>query len=127
MFAISFSNNANIQPVKKLFFIFLLIMLPLQSSWAAAASYCQHEQTSTTHFGHHSHQHELQDISGDASKSASAHSDCGYCHLFCQASFSTAPFNMMLPSGPVQLAATPFHFSSHIPEGPKRPDWRVVA
>jgi hypothetical protein len=111
--------------VKKLFFIFLLIMLPLQSSWAAAASYCQHEQTST-HFGHHAHQHETQSDTSDTSTSTNAHSDCGYCHLFCQASFMSAPLNMIPPNGPIVIAAVTFHFSSHIPDGPKPPDWRLV-
>ena len=33
--------------------MFLLIVLPLQISWAVAATYCQHETGSTQHFGHH--------------------------------------------------------------------------
>jgi hypothetical protein len=41
--------------------IFLLIVLPLQISWAVAATYCQHETGSTKHFGHHDHKHQAED------------------------------------------------------------------
>ena len=41
--------------------MFLLIVLPLQISWAVAATYCQHETGSTQHFGHHDHKHHAED------------------------------------------------------------------
>jgi len=116
--------------VKKLFFILLLVILPLQTSWAAAAAYCQHEQTSDTHFGHHTHQHEIKkELQKDASadKSTGGHSDCGYCHLYCQASFLSTSLSLHLGNQPIRLYAPPIHYSSHIPDGPKRPDWRAVA
>lgn len=37
--------------------IFMMLLLPLQWSWAAAAGACQHE-AGGTHFGHHEHRHE---------------------------------------------------------------------
>jgi carbon starvation protein CstA len=122
--------NAMIQSVKKLILIFLLMLLPLQFSWAAAAVYCQHEQEQTTHhFGHHSHQHEAKaDPSDDnADHSAKVHDDCGYCHLSCQASFVMASFDIAAPDGWTYLELYPISYSSHLPDGPKRPDWRFVA
>lgn len=41
----------------------LLLWLPLQFSWAAAAGYCGHEQRKgAAHFGHHAHQHRAVDL-----------------------------------------------------------------
>jgi hypothetical protein len=61
----------------------MLLVMPLQVSWAAVAVYCQHENESTTqHFGHHEHQHaatEADDESNDSSP-IKAHADCVTCH-----------------------------------------------
>lgn len=39
--------------------VFLLILLPLQLSWAVAATYCAHEaDPAVNHIGHHQHRHE---------------------------------------------------------------------
>jgi hypothetical protein len=45
--------------MRKLLALLLISLLSLQASWAAAASYCRHEQgPAAKHFGHHEHQHE---------------------------------------------------------------------
>jgi hypothetical protein len=45
--------------MRRLLFTVLMLVLSLQSVWAAAASACMHEQTMTrTHFGHHEPHHE---------------------------------------------------------------------
>ena len=43
--------------------VLMLVLLPLQVSWAAASAYCQHEQSVTEmqHLGHHEHKHEPAD------------------------------------------------------------------
>lgn len=121
--------NDMIPPVKRLLLIFLLALLPLQFSWAAAAAYCQHEGENTAqHFGHHSHQHDAQpDSPDDADPTAKVHADCAYCHLACQASFLTTAPDIVVPHGSTyaELPARPY--SSHIPDGLQRPDWRIVA
>ena len=44
--------------MRKVLAILLISLLSLQASWAAAASYCRHEQgAAARHFGHHEHQH----------------------------------------------------------------------
>lgn len=118
-----------IQPVKKLLLIFLLVLLPLQFCWAAAAAYCQHEGEKTAqHFGHHSHQHDpAADLPDDGESVIKAHADCGYCHLSCQASFLTMVPEVALPTGATHLALSLRTYSSHIPDGLHRPDWRLVA
>ena len=89
--------------------IVLLALLPLQSTWAAVASYCGHEtgtQAGTQagaqaqHLGHHDHQHLGVGVGVAASASAGAdhdrdaagadvppgfHFDCGHCHGGCVA------------------------------------------
>lgn len=118
-----------IPSVKKLLLIFLLALLPLQFSWAAAAAYCQHDgEKSTQHFGHHSHQHDEQtDLPDDADKVVKVHADCGYCHLACQVSFLTETSDIALPSGSTYAELPLRSYSSHIPDGLHRPDWRLVA
>jgi hypothetical protein len=72
--------------------IVLMVLLPAQFSWAAAAPYCAHESNPTSfHIGHHAHVHqglsaETQHTSSEPEKEtfknslASDHSDCHYCH-----------------------------------------------
>ena len=49
--------------------VFLLILLPLQLSWAVAATYCAHEaDPAARHVGHHEHRHEA----GSAGSAGSA-------------------------------------------------------
>lgn len=116
--------------MKKLFLIFLLMVLPLQYSWAAAAAYCQHEKEPVTHFGHHSHQHEVETSSEapeDGRDLAQVHSDCGVCQFAGQASFLNALPNVLAP--PTVFVSPPLFvaFTSYIAEGPQRPDRHLVA
>ncbi len=124
-----------------LILILLMIAIPFQFSWAAAAVYCQHEQGGS-HFGHHGHQHQSPSSGGADQAAAQAdkhadkkadskpnkvHSDCESCHLFSHAS--------VLPAAPPQPHAGAYGhplpaaagFLSHIPAPPKRPDWTRLA
>ena len=69
----------------------MLLVLPFQLVWGAAAPYCAHEASASVdpHFGHHEHQHGA-DAPGDASSEHSASKlpggndlDCGLCHGAC--------------------------------------------
>jgi hypothetical protein len=71
-----------IYAVRKLFFLVVLLILPVQFAWAAATGYCRHETgEARKHFGHHEHQHRTaQDGVAKDSKAPSslgADSDCG--------------------------------------------------
>ena len=110
--------------------IFLLVFLPLQSAWAAASVYCQHESGSAArHFGHHVHQHAASgDPAGTGSDTSGQNTDkdCGF-HL--------NGFNGFISQRhfPVLLAASVFgevhspSYTSYIPDGPERPDIALAA
>jgi hypothetical protein len=66
--------------------VFMMLLLPLQWSWAAAASVCAHEVGTASHFGHHAHDHEgaqpadHPDDDTSGSQVPDFHADCGVCH-----------------------------------------------
>lgn len=65
--------------------ILLLALLPLQSGWAAMATYCTHESGAQSHhLGHHAHVHHLLVTAhGDPSAPAAfdaPDADCAHCH-----------------------------------------------
>jgi hypothetical protein len=72
--------------MRRLFVIFLLVLLPLQLSWASVAAYCEHEtDAQAQHFGHHDHQHQASQDQGnaDGKLSGGIDNDCGACHAGC--------------------------------------------
>lgn len=44
--------------MKNVLLFVLMLLLPLQASWSAAAVFCQHETTISTHWGHHTHEND---------------------------------------------------------------------
>ncbi len=93
----------------RLLALLLLVLLPMQMSWALMAGYCGHESgISADHVGHHDrdvHDHDpLLPDSPDASDSsqdapASLGHDCGHCHgLYA---------GMMMAVEPLQLDRLP--------------------
>lgn len=111
--------------------ILLLFVLPLQFSWAVAATYCQHEEVAAvSHFGHHAHEHQAEDAaSGGSGKHLAktgglgVDNDCGFCHL----NLAKPPFEPAAPLDVrVQLTAdapSPHAFRSRGPDHPERPNW----
>lgn len=71
--------------MRRYLLIFMLCLLPLQWSWAAAARVCEHEQ-GAAHFGHHEHRHsaDAPTLEGEGSSTShaalQAHPDCHSCH-----------------------------------------------
>ena len=112
--------------------IFLLVLLPFQFAWTAAAAYCSHEANpSAKHFGHHVHVHKAMSSSVDAGKhgtaTAAPDADCPVC-------------NLSAPPLPTELAvvevAHPHHTlappdvpppPSAIADTPERPNWSLAA
>lgn len=116
--------------MKRLTLIFLMLLLPLQSAWAAASAYCQHEQgVATQHFGHHAHQHQTATDSNDGGGKSplSVHADCSSCHLSCPAATASVRSIVVMTSGSPVLAEHPDALSSVFPDSPERPKWAPAA
>lgn len=110
-------------------FALLLIVVPFQWVWGAAAPYCAHESGTSAkgHFGHHEHKHQTESESvaagGGADDSKSAfHTDCEACHLGSSA-FVPVVFQVVAALPPDGTAMHPSpDYDSHIPDSPLRPD-----
>jgi hypothetical protein len=113
--------------MKRYLAIFLLVLLPLQFSWAAMAGYCEHESAVTAeHPGHHSHDHASADQQEFNKNVAQSH-DCATCHMGCAAA-------LVSDLSIITAAASddhPLHFqviaSQLSRERPERPQWPVLA
>jgi hypothetical protein len=118
--------------MKKFLAIFLLVLLPLQVSWAAMSSYCGHEtRVNATHPGHHTHDHasvDHQESSKNSPQSAGMDHDCATCHIFCAAALvndlntTTAAVSDDHPLHPQVVIV-----SQLSRERPERPNWPVLA
>lgn len=115
--------------LRRLVLILMLALLPLQWTWAAAASVCQHEEivagadgaSASPHFGHHEHKHEGGHEPTQNDKGGGIDLDCPSCHV-------AAPALLMPrldgPSPQAQaMAATPYRRSitAGLPERLIRP------
>ncbi len=111
--------------MRRFFVYLLLIVLPLQFSWAAASAYCSHESGSgAMHFGHHIHKHTENDtaeikVFGKAAKLS--HADCATCHFGCAAPCMQVMVAALEHASPVNFTE-PLEHASHIPPLPDRPD-----
>lgn len=115
-------------PVKKLLLIFLMMLLPVQYTWSAAAVYCQHEQDAPPHLGHHAHQHKAaSDEAKEPGKVNAADADCAYCHLFSHAFFVPFDAHPAATPAPHHAALPAASYSSYLPGPPPRPNWLFVA
>jgi hypothetical protein len=132
--------------VRRLLAICLLILLPLQFSWAAVASYCGHEaQIDATHFGHHEHKHHAKSIertswdanqhvdsvtsvgAGDGTSPGALDLDCGHCHGTYAMILALLPaLSGALPTVPPS-AALDRADGAQAPSRPERPQWLPLA
>ena len=110
----------------------LLLVLPLQFSWAATARYCGHEpaqaQPEGQHPGHHSHQH--RKVPGQAAQSSGwaiagnaasqlPDADCGFCHA------SVAPYVLTQSRSHAAAHLDQDFVSGHGPAFSSRADHRI--
>ena len=69
--------------MRKFLALLVLLILPLQVSFAVAAEYCEIEKNdSGQHFGHHSHDG-AQDKKEPTPKNGKADKNCAFCQLGC--------------------------------------------
>ena len=122
---------ATLQLARRIFFIPLLVILPVQFAWAAANSYCRDETgDAAKHFGHHEHQHRATEVGASSdTKAASpvnayanADSDCGMCQLSVAQPVPAASTDAQVPGTDPPRFAYRSRYDSQIPSGPERPD-----
>lgn len=116
--------------------ILLLVMLPFQFTWAAAAAYCQHETSpDAQHIGHHQHEHKDVSDAGaaktdaqDAGKSAKlfGDNDCGYCHLSAAKPVQVQALEVPALKGPAVQDAPVQPLPTRDPDRLERPNWRLA-
>lgn len=111
--------------MKRLLLIVLLCAVPFQFVWAAAGAYCQHEtDPASMHFGHHAHYHQINaEKSESPYKVSKLHPECGSCHGTSFALFQEhAMASSIVATGTTVPDAKSEIYTSHIPDGPRRPD-----
>lgn len=112
--------------------ILLLVLMPFQFSWAAVATYCEHESgTRAKHFGHHEHKH--QQPAGESSEASKVKLsgalggvlDTADCHFHCQCTVDLpAPLVMPLLIGSQPLTDwTLADATAPVLSRPERPQW----
>ena len=123
-----FEDGLHSAAVKKFLFIALLLLLPLQHSWAAVGAYCAHENTDAakSHFGHHFHKHE-RNAGQDGGQAGGAHPDCAFCHLGCGTAAPDLPLVMPEAAAASVIALDPASFRTNVPSRPERPKWLAFA
>lgn len=121
-------NLCRMPAVRRYFVLLLLFLLPFQSLWAAAASYCQHENDTTTqHFGHHEHECQAVADEGEGTGLSTGEQDCNYCHLGCAKPLSQHTVAMLAAPTLTVSSSPPRTYRSHIPAGIERPNWSLAA
>lgn len=114
--------------------LLLLIVLPFQFCWAAAATYCSHESSAAvTHFGHHGHQHQAKG-QGDAGANVKAKvapivldDDCSVCHSCAAPGLLPSPLSHAEPFSTALALPVVLLFDSYVPSGLERPDRSIAA
>lgn len=111
--------------MQRFFALLILMVLPLQWSYAAIADYCQHEEVvaAQNHIGHHEHQHidknERATPDDKTKKVSFADLDCPSCQhstpvammqlpTISSPHFSTAPIIFLSESIPYRSPDNPF-------------------
>ena len=86
--------------VRRLFALVVLLLLPLQLTFAAGAEYCETGKSHSSHFGHHVHA--SQDVQGDVGDgqdgTKSPGKTCAFCYLGCSQA-ATSKFEWVAVAG----------------------------
>lgn len=109
--------------------ILFLVLLPVQATWATAASYCRHGGDETTqHFGHHEHQHQAdQHVEASSTPDTGIDTDCPVCHAGCITAL-TGTSAVVEPAPSMSNQANLVLTSATAPATlPERPNWSVSA
>lgn len=114
--------------MRRVIAILLLAFLSLQSAWAVAAAYCQHEtKLEVAHFGHHAEQQAEAAAPADDGDGSAAERHCHDCHAAC--AYLARP---AVPAHLDMMGAVPLRaLAPRLPSPPSspldRPDWQALA
>lgn len=123
------AGRSILRAMHRFVFVLLALLLPLQSVWAMAASYCGHETgaSATQHFGHHEHEHNAETESPAVGKTL-PDLDCGTCHAAHAAVVLPSVTVAEFPTPAAGIFAPPLSpLTSAFPRGPDRPQWFRLA
>ncbi|MDQ3261852.1 MAG: hypothetical protein M3Q00_13935 [Pseudomonadota bacterium] len=118
---------------RRLAVVFLLLLVPLQLSWAAVTAYCEHEtKAASHHIGHHEHKHQADqsnthDDPASGSKSSNFDADCGICHAGCSMALCGEIAAADFAGTNVVFARPPTFHLTLISSKPERPKWLGLA
>ena len=111
----------------------LVALLSVQLTWAAVASYCEHEASPSGHFGHHEHHHhdavpgDADDASGADKSPLTVDLDCGQCHGVCIGlNHVVQPCLLPIPSVRPSMPEGD-GLAAGTAERPERPNWHDLA
>lgn len=110
--------------MRRLLAIIVLLVLPLQWSFAAVSEYCQHETApaAQAHLGHHDGQSVDQASGPDKDKPGdSGDVDCAMCHHLCGSALVVGMSTAMAQAGGSPQFTLRDSFPQHPPENPFRP------
>lgn len=119
--------------MRRFLLIFMVVMMPLQLSWAAVSSYCQHESgAAAKHLGHHEHQHQQADKTGDsdqtkAKKFGTVDADCHFCYAYSPVIFSDTEVISSVVTEPLFATWASEASRSNPSPRPERPNWVALA
>ena len=108
--------------MRRLFALLLLLLMPVQFAFAAAAPYCALEKAEVAaHFGHHEHPDAPAPAKDDGKDRSPIADDCGVCHLgSAQAPLSIAA-TFTLIQAELMRAALDHQRPHHLQEPTDRP------
>ena len=111
--------------------VVLMLLLPTQFTWAAVATYCEHETTPTSfHIGHHDHQHQADSLDPAQQEADLAdkpiffeHDDCSYCQTGVAQFGAALDSSFVGPQGCAFVGATSKPYNFRVDEDIDRPKW----
>jgi hypothetical protein len=115
--------------MRRLLAFLLAFALLFQTTWAVAATYCEHETSpkAAMHFGHHAHIHKSSDAKKPVSNMFAVDDDCGYCHASHAAIMPMAPAGIAPEATRSVEFSRPVMHSSAPARAPDRPQWLRLA
>ena len=116
--------------MRRLVLLLVVLILPLQLAWGAAAGYCQHEAgPDSQHFGHHEHVHKADPGKASGTADWGQDNDCGTCHAAGATALtsSAAPLHLSVVFSRAPILEAFRRPPAPPPHAPERPQWARLA